>query len=517
MNLGQIPIANAARSPEALAFVDGDIRRNWFEFTEEIHRVAAGLRELGLSKGQHCVCIMPNRYETALTFFACQMIGAIFTPFNWRATATEIEFIIKDAEAALIVLDEKVSPAGRQAAENSGIEKVVTLSGGANEISFQYLLSCEASREISEIGEQDTCLMLYTSGTTGRPKGVPRSQSSELCAAMACISQLRFRRNDKSLGVMPLFHTMGIRVLLMSALLGGGWINMRRFDPADALRLISEEEINALFLVPTMYHDIVNAPSFSSVDCSSVRVLAYAGMSMTSSLEGKIREEFSPDVFANYYGSSEIFTFSYCDDLEIKPGSAGWAGMGQVLRVIDLASHEAGHEITDVGIGEVGEVIASMQSPEAFSGYWKRPDADKKAIRDGWYFTGDLGFFDTDGALFLCGRIDDMIISGGENIDPEEVEDVLSKHELVNLVAVVGEADERWGQKVVAYIEPSSSNLTAKELDIFCKKSKLAAFKRPRKYVFVEKIPKSASGKLLRRLLREGDFIPLEGYDNGPN
>ncbi|MGA0346736.1 MAG: AMP-binding enzyme, partial [Alphaproteobacteria bacterium] len=148
---------------------------------------------------------------------------------------------------------------------------------------------------------------------------------------------------------------------------------------------------------------------------------------------------------------------------------------------------------------------------------WKRPDADKKAIRDGWYFTGDLGFFDTDGALFLCGRIDDMIISGGENIDPEEVEDVLSKHELVNLVAVVGEADERWGQKVVAYIEPSSSNLTAKELDIFCKNSKLAGFKRPRKYAFVEKIPTSASGKLLRRLLREGDFVPLEGYDNGLN
>ena len=265
-----------------------------------------------------------------------------------------------------------------------------------------------------------------------------------------------------------------------------------------------------------MYHDLVNAPLFSEVDRSSVRVLAYAGMSMTSSLEGKLFEVFSPDIFANYYGSSEIFTLAYCDDLKTKPGSAGWAGMGQVLRVVDLESLKLDGQITDVGIGEVGEVIASMQSPEAFSGYWKRPDADKIAIQDDWYFTGDLGYFDKDGALFLCGRVDDMIISGGENIDPEEVEDVLSGHELVDLVAVVGEADERWGQKVVAYIEPSSSDLTIKELDIFCQKSNLAGFKRPRKYVFVKKIPRSASGKLLRRLLREGDFVPLEGYDSGP-
>ena len=126
MNLGQIPVANAARSPEAIAFVDGDIRRNWSEITEEIYQLAAGLRELGLSKGEHCVCIMPNWYKTALTFFACQMLGAIFTPFNWRATATEIESIIKDAEAALIVLDHQASHSARQAAEASGVEEIVT-------------------------------------------------------------------------------------------------------------------------------------------------------------------------------------------------------------------------------------------------------------------------------------------------------------------------------------------------------------------------------------------------------
>lgn len=161
--------------------------------------------------------------------------------------------------------------------------------------------------------------------------------------------------------------------------------------------------------------------------------------------------------------------------------------MGQVLRVVDLESLELDGQITDVGIGEVGEVIASVQSPQVFSRYWKRPDADKKAIQDGWYFTGDLRFSDKNGALVLCGRVDDMIISGGEIIDPEEVEDVLSGHELLDLVAVVGEADGRWGEKILAYIERSSPDLTINELYIFFQKSNLAEFKRPRKYVFVKK------------------------------
>ena len=163
---------------------------------------------------------------------------------------------------------------------------------------------------------------------------------------------------------------------------------------------------------------------------------------------------------------------------------------------------------------EIGEVIATLQSPEAFSGYWNRPDADLKAIRDGWYFTGDLGYFDDDGELFLSGRIDDMIISGGENIHPEEVENTLSNCDLVSSAGVVGLLDERWGQKVVAFVEAASRKTTAKALDDFCTKSILAQFKRPRAYVFVDALPKSASGKLLRRHLRDGEYTVSKNFES---
>jgi 2-furoate---CoA ligase len=313
---------------------------------------------------------------------------------------------------------------------------------------------------------------------------------------------------------MPLFHTMGIRVLLCSTMINGPFVAMRGFDAGAALKLIEAEKINAMFLVPTMFHDMLAHPDFAATDCGSVDNVAYAGMAMTGALERRCAEAFRPSVFANYYGSSEIFTFTFCDYLDRKPGSAGRAGMNQIVRVARADPDGAARPDEIVPPGEVGEVIATMRSPEAFSGYWKRPDADAKAIRDGWYFTGDLGYVDGDGALFLCGRIDDMIISGGENIHPEEVEDVLAECPMVRLAAVVGLPDERWGQKVVAFVEPASPDATADALDAHCRASTLARFKRPRADVFVARIPTSASGKLLRRFLRDGQYEILTDYRN---
>jgi 2-furoate---CoA ligase len=305
---------------------------------------------------------------------------------------------------------------------------------------------------------------------------------------------------------MPMFHTMGIRALIMSAFVNGKYVCMPAFNGADALDLIQRENISALFLVPTMLHDMVFHPDFESYDTSSVCNLAYAGMVMTSTLTARCAEAFKPKRFINYYGSSEIFTFTYCDQVLEKPGCVGRASIGQEIRVVRVDADSAAGPDEIVPQGETGEIIAPMDGLEAFSGYWKRPDADAKAIRQGWYFTGDLGVFDEDGELFLVGRVDDMIISGGENIQPEEVEDLLDASPLVTRAAVVGLPDERWGQKVVAFIEPASDAASAEALDEACLVGDLARFKRPRAYVFVEKIPCSASGKLLRRLLRKGEY-----------
>src|SRR6185437_8637649 len=227
---------------------------------------------------------------------------------------------------------------------------------------------------------------------------------------------------------------------------------------------------------------------------------------MTDGLLSGLKAAFKPQLFVNHYGSSEIYTFTIDQNAPAKPGSAGRAGINQMVRVVRLGAFSP--DLLAVP-GEEGEIIALLQGDESFEGYWRRPEVDAKALRDGWYFSGDTGYFDGDGDLFVTGRTDDMIISGGENVSPVEIESCLSLHSAVSEVAVVGLADERWGKAVTAFIQRRAP-VEAEELDAFCRKSGLAAFKRPRRYVFVAEIPKSPVGKLLRRKLVAGEYVGEE-------
>jgi 2-furoate---CoA ligase len=328
--------------------------------------------------------------------------------------------------------------------------------------------------------------MLYTSGTTGRPKGVPRSHRADRAGGLSQALQHGYRFGDRTLGVMPLYHTMGIHSLITMHLLGGCYVCQPDWDAGRALELIERERISSLYLAPTLYYDLVHHPSIGGHDLSSIETLAYAGAAMTGALVEACDAVFRPRLFVNHYGSTEIYTFSVQRDQPAKPGCAGRPSLHARLR-----------------LAENGEILCHMSSDEAFGGYWNRPDADEKAIGDGWYHTGDVGRFDEDGDLWVLGRVDDMIVSGGENIHPLEVEDVLSAHDNVAEVAVIGAPDDRLGQRVVAIVV-AEGEVTAEELDAFCLDSEsLARFKRPREYRFVETLPKSPSGKILRRLLRE--------------
>ncbi len=269
-----------------------------------------------------------------------------------------------------------------------------------------------------------------------------------------------------------------------------------------ALELIAAERITNLYLVPTLYHDLVHDDSFAKTDVSSVRKLGFAGAPMTDGLLKELQAAFRPDLFVNHYGSSEIYTFTIDQNAPAKPGSAGRAGINQTIRVVKLSASSP----DDVAApGEEGEIIALLAGDESFDGYWRRPESDAKSLREGWYFTGDTGYFDADGDLFVTGRVDDMIITGGENVSPVEIESCLSLHPAVSQVAVVGLPDERWGKIVAAFIKRSAP-VEQPELDQFCRASGLANFKRPRQYVFVEAIPKTPVGKLLRRQLVAGEY-----------
>ncbi|MDP6872079.1 MAG: AMP-binding protein [Alphaproteobacteria bacterium] len=516
MTLARMFAAAVARQPETIAIVDGEVRRSYGDWQAEILALAGGLRARGLGPGDRLVAVLANRREMATLYWACQYLGLIFTPFNWRASTPEMAYVLTDAEAKAVVYEERSAAAMVPAAAEAGLAAEMVIDVDASGEASLAGITAAAQPFDGEPPRDDgaTSLMLYTSGTTGRPKGVPRSHAAEQYAALACLAQLHCRHGEIFLGVMPLFHTMGVRALLMSAFLNGRFICQPTFDAETVAAVIAREGVSTLFLVPTMFHDLVHHPRATDFDFSSVWNIAYAGMSMTTALIEACTEKFDPELFSNYYGSSEIYSLSVCTDMVGRPGSAGRACMGQTLRIVTADSERLVGPDELVETGESGEIIADMASPDAFDGYWKRPDADQKSIRDGWYFTGDLGRFDDAGELQLLGRVDDMIISGGENIYAEEVEDVLAKSEQVHGVAVIGLPDDRWGERVTAFIEPAQQNATAAALDTYCLDSGLARFKRPKGYVFVRQIPRSASGKLLRRHLRTGEYEQLSDFDN---
>ena len=461
MNLALGLLYAAERNPGADALVGEGSRLTYAELREVAARIAAGLASRGVGTGDRVACVLANDPETVELYWACQWLGAVFVPLSYRVAKEDLEYCISDCGAAVVV---------REPAE------------------VRELAAADEHPGSLDLEDAAPSIQLYTSGTTGRPKGVPRSHAAERASGLSQVIQHGLEPGHRTLGVMPLYHTMGVHSMLAAAAVGGCFVAQPIWEAEAALDLVAHERITALYLAPTLFYDLVHHPRLADADTSSVRAIAYAGAPMTSTLVEKVADAFAPETFVNHYGSTEIYTFSVQRDQSAKPGCAGRAALNARLQLDQP--------------GE-GEILCHMSSDEAFSGYWNRPDADEKAIRDGWYHTGDVGRLDEDGDLWVVGRVDDMVISGGENIHPVEVEDVLAGAPGVREVAVIGAADDRWGQRVVACVV-TDEGVTAEELDAFCLSSdRLARFKRPREYRFVDELPKSPSGKILRRMLRE--------------
>ncbi|MGB6758145.1 MAG: AMP-binding protein [Xanthobacteraceae bacterium] len=502
LDLGQSFIGSVARDPDTLAIVDGALRLSYAQWYRRISAVVAGFDSLGLKPGDHLVTVLQNRFEAATLHWACQFAGVIITPVNWRSTAQELDFFLENAETKAVAYEDASAAAVAASVAAQKIPRVALDRAQPSDVAFAALASRDAADAMPRADARAWSLMLYTSGTTAKPKGVPRRQQAERAAAVAHVAQNLYAHGERTLGVMPLYHTMGVRSLLAMSLIGGAFVCLRRFDVAEALKVIAADRVTNLYLVPTLYHDLVYHPQFTVSDVSSVRKLGFAGAPMTDGLLNKLQAEFKPDLFVNHYGSSEIYTFTIDQNALAKPGSAGRAGINQMVRVVKLGAASVDHI---AAVDEEGEIIALLAGDESFEGYWRRPDADAKALREGWYFTGDTGFIDGDGDVFVTGRVDDLIITGGENVSPVEIESCLSLHAAVSEVAVIGVPDERWGKVVAAFIKRRAA-VEAEELDAYCRSSGLAGFKRPRRYVFVAEIPKSPVGKLLRRKLVAGEY-----------
>jgi 2-furoate---CoA ligase len=504
LDLGASFVASVARDPDVVALVDGDMRLTYREWYRKVSSLVAAFDSLGFKPGDHLVTVLQNRWEAATIHWACQFAGIVITPVNWRAKADELDFCIENSGACAVVYQDVSAEAVKDSKLAPRLKCIaLDVAELQNAVAFADLIGTSSPEVMPRVSADAWSVMLYTSGTTSKPKGVPRRHRAERAAGIAHVAQNLYKRGERTLGVMPLYHTMGVRSLIAMSLIGGTFVCLPRYDTQQALSLIEAERIDNLYLVPTLYHDLVHNPAFSKTDVSSVRKIGFAGASMTDGLLKKLDAEFKPELFVNHYGSSEIYTFTIDQNPVAKPGSAGKAGINQHIRVLKLNATS----VTDFApVDEEGEIAASLASDEAFEGYWRRPDADAKAIRDGWYFTGDTGYIDADGDLFVTGRVDDMIITGGENVSPVEIESCLSLHPAVAEVAVVGLPDEKWGKIVAAFVK-RNKDVTEKELEQFCQQSGLANFKRPRRIVFVDAIPKSPVGKLLRRLLVAGEYV----------
>ncbi len=501
LDLGRTFLQSVDRAPGTTALVDGALRLSWSEWARAVGGVQRGLAALGLRRGDHVLGVLQNRHEAATLHWACQFAGLVMTPLNWRAKPEEIDYALRDAGARLLVYEAVSQEAVSQSLLAQAVVRIAVGDVASDDPRFAQAFTGIADPTPMARAD-DLSLMLYTSGTTGAPKGVPRRQRAERVAALAHVAQNRYGYGERTLGVMPLYHTMGVRSLLTMALVDGRFVCMPRFDAAAALRAIEAERVSHLYLVPTLYHDLLSHPEFKRTDTQSVRKLGFAGAPMHDALLLRLQQAFQPELFVNHYGSSEIYTFSINQNAVGKPGSAGRAGINTRLRVIRLDAKRPDDVAAPL---EEGQIVADLLSDEAFEGYHNRPEANARSLRDGWYFTGDTGYVDAEGDLFVTGRVDDMIISGGENISPVDIESVLSLHPAVDEVAVAGLKDERWGQRVVAFVK-ARDNVAPESLDAHCRASDLVNFKRPREYVFVREIPKSPVGKVLRRKLVAGEF-----------
>jgi 2-furoate---CoA ligase len=504
LDLGRTFLQSVERNPDALAVVDGEQRLSYAQWYDRIQRVADGLATLGLGRGDHLVIVLQNRIEMATLHWACQFLGVIATPLNWRAKPDEVEYCAIDSQARAIAC-EPVSEAAVTGSPAAARLTRIAVGGADGTVQYEQLLEHAPRTPILRADSEDISLMLYTSGTTGKPKGVPRRHRAERAAALGHVAQNLYRRGERTLGVMPLYHTMGVRSLLAMALVDGAFVCVPKFDCGAAFGYIERERITCLYLVPTLYHDMLAWREKHSTDISSVTKLGFAGAPMQDGLLKRLDDTFKPELFVNHYGSSEVFTFAFDQDATRKAGSAGRAGINTRIRVAALDAQTPDEMAAK---GEEGQIICELKGEEAFEAYWNRPDADAKSIREGWYFTGDTGYIDPEGDLFVTGRVDDMIISGGENISPVDIESVLSLHPRVDEVAVAGLKDERWGQRVVAFVK-ARGEVSSDELNEHIQHSDLLNFKRPREYVFVREIPKSPVGKILRRKLVAGEYEAL--------
>jgi fatty-acyl-CoA synthase len=501
MNIGEWPARWAARYPDEASIKYGDLELTRSEFNARINRLAHALREIGVRKGTRVAALMANSNVFLEILLALSKLGGIMVPLNFRLAPPELEYILNDAQPIGLVY----SPEFAGSAETvrvkapSVTQYICEMAGGAStDLLYEEWIAAQPDGEPvpeADVTLEDIQLIMYTSGTTGKPKGAALSHGNTQWNAINTVAMYSFNSTDVSLVCAPLFHIGGLAVSALPTLYAGARIVIQRsFNPVEALRVIEQEKVSFMFGIPVMFLLMSQAPAFETTDYSSVRFFMAGGAPCPRDLiETWLKRGVT---FNQGYGMTETtaaVTALRSGDALRKVGSCGKPVFHTDIRIVDPGEN-------DVPLGQLGEVI--VKGPNVIKEYWRRPEATAETIVDGWLHTGDMGYVDGEGYLLLVDRRKDMYISGGENVYPAEVEDVLMHFEKIQDAGVIGIADDKWGEVGLAVVVCKPGlEVSQEEVVGYCR-GKLAGYKIPKKVAFVEALPRTATGKILKRELK---------------
>lgn len=499
--------------PDRDAIVFEGKRWTYSQTSERVRKLSNALRNLGVKTGDRIAVLQVNCPEIVESYFATAKLGGIFVPLNFRAKIDELSYMLSDSGARILLVGQRYLEMVRAMLPALlAIEQCISIdSKEADMPSYNELMASSGDDEVfSDIGGEDTTLLLYTAGTTGRPKGVPLRHDGFVKYILDNVEPVSPDIEEKNLLSVPLYHVAGMQAMLAAVYGGRTLVLMRQFEVEEWLETAQRERVNRTMMVPTMLKNIIDYPDFAKYDLSALKVITYGAASMPFEVIAKAIKLLPRVKFFNAFGQTE--TSSTITALGPEDHVIEGAEEEKKRKLERLAS-SIGRPLPDVEVkivdergkelprGEIGNIVA--RGPRIMKGYWHEDDSLKSFTSDGWLITGDTGWMDDEGYIFLAGRDDDMIIRGGENISPEEVENVLHSHPKVEEAAVIGVPDPEWGQQPRAIVVLKKGEVAGEEEIIEYCHAKLAGFKRPRSVVFIDSLPRNSMGKVLRKELRE--------------
>jgi acyl-CoA synthetase (AMP-forming)/AMP-acid ligase II len=508
-----LSIANAI-CPERDCIVFEGKRWTYAQIWERAIKLANALRKMGAEKGDRIGMLQVNCNQYVEAYYASAMIGTIFVPLNFRAKSDELSYMITNAEAKILFVGSRYSEmVGAMLLELPTVKHCISIDRkDEKRLYYEDVIDSASSDEsFIEIGDEDITMLMYTAGTTGRPKGVPLRHSAFVSYVLENVEPASPDIEERNLLTVPLYHVAGIQAMLAAIYGGRTLVMMRQFEVKEWLEAIQKEKATRAMLVPTMLKRVIDDPDFSRYNLSSLKVVTYGAAPMPFEVIDRAIKMMPWVKYINAFGQTE--TASTITSLGPEDHNIEGTEEEKQKKLKRLSS-SIGRPLPDVEVKivdgegkalsslEVGEIWA--RGPRIMTGYWRDEQKTSQVMtQDGWLRTGDMGWMDEEGYIYLAGRGDDMIIRGGENISPEEVENVLHSHPKVEEAAVIGVPDPEWGQEPRAVIVLKKGKAaTSEEIIEYCR-SKLSGFKRPRSVVFLDSLPRNPMGKVLRKKLRE--------------